>query len=59
MLFPAVFRLFPLGSTTDFLGRRAFLKASLTPSMFPKSLFFGHVKHGSSGLSVSVGKVDR
>jgi hypothetical protein len=30
-----------LGGTTDFLGR--FLKASLTPSMFPKNIFFSDI----------------
>jgi hypothetical protein len=34
---------FPLGGTTDFLGR--FLKASLTPSMFTKTKKIGHCKN--------------
>jgi hypothetical protein len=36
-----VFLIFPIGGTTDFLGR--FLKASLTPSMFPKNNLFSDI----------------
>jgi hypothetical protein len=36
-----VFFIFPLGVTTDFCD--AFLKASLTPSMFPKNNLFSDI----------------